>query len=85
MDRFGVDGYREQAEIGVTDAIVVPWLLDGHGFDADLATKQASIAKFAGPVIENICTANQFHERPHSTTAWITCVSRKCEAGDPAG
>lgn len=54
VDRFGVDGYREQAEIGVTDAIVVPWLLDGHGFDADLATKRASIEKFAGTVIENV-------------------------------
>ncbi|SDX79351.1 probable F420-dependent oxidoreductase, Rv2161c family [Saccharopolyspora shandongensis] len=54
VDRFGVDGYREQAEIGVTDAIVVPWLLDGHGFDADLSVKQASIAKFAGNVINNV-------------------------------
>ncbi|MFI0467045.1 TIGR03619 family F420-dependent LLM class oxidoreductase [Saccharopolyspora sp. 5N102] len=54
VDRFGVDGYREQAEIGVTDAIVVPWLFDGHGFDADLSTKQASIAEFAGKVISNV-------------------------------
>ncbi|MEV6232520.1 TIGR03619 family F420-dependent LLM class oxidoreductase [Saccharopolyspora shandongensis] len=54
VDRFGVDGYREQAEIGVTDAIVVPWLFDGHGFDADLSVKQASIAKFAGNVINNV-------------------------------
>ncbi|MEU5849888.1 TIGR03619 family F420-dependent LLM class oxidoreductase [Saccharopolyspora shandongensis] len=54
VDRFGVDGYREQAEIGVTDAIVVPWLFDGHGFDADLSVKQASIAKFAEEVIGNM-------------------------------
>ncbi|MEV5537823.1 TIGR03619 family F420-dependent LLM class oxidoreductase [Saccharopolyspora shandongensis] len=54
VDRFGVDGYREQAEIGVTDAIVVPWLFDGHGFDADLSVKQASIAKFADEVIGNM-------------------------------
>ncbi|TDD42683.1 TIGR03619 family F420-dependent LLM class oxidoreductase [Saccharopolyspora elongata] len=54
VDRFGVDGYREQAEIGVTDAIVVPWLFDGHGFDADLSTKQASIAEFASKVISNV-------------------------------
>ncbi|MEV0056324.1 TIGR03619 family F420-dependent LLM class oxidoreductase [Saccharopolyspora shandongensis] len=54
VDRFGVDGYREQAEIGVTDAIVVPWLFDGHGFDADLSVKQASIAKFADEVISNM-------------------------------
>ncbi|MEV0703160.1 TIGR03619 family F420-dependent LLM class oxidoreductase [Saccharopolyspora sp. NPDC050389] len=54
VDRFGADGYREQAEIGVTDAIVVPWLFDGHGFDADLSTKQASLAKFSGNVINNV-------------------------------
>ncbi|MER7012894.1 TIGR03619 family F420-dependent LLM class oxidoreductase [Saccharopolyspora sp. NPDC000359] len=51
VDRFGVSGYREQAEIGVTDAIVVPWLFDGHGFDADLRTKQDSIRRFADQVI----------------------------------
>ncbi|MEU6263390.1 TIGR03619 family F420-dependent LLM class oxidoreductase [Saccharopolyspora shandongensis] len=54
VDRFGADGYREQAEIGVTDAIVVPWMFDGHGFDADLSVKQASIAKFADEVIGNV-------------------------------
>jgi probable F420-dependent oxidoreductase len=26
IDRFGVDGYREQRDIGVTDAIVAPWV-----------------------------------------------------------
>ncbi|KAA5825909.1 TIGR03619 family F420-dependent LLM class oxidoreductase [Saccharopolyspora hirsuta] len=51
VDRFGVSGYREQAKVGVTDAIVVPWLFDGHGFDADLRTKQDSIRKFADEVI----------------------------------
>jgi probable F420-dependent oxidoreductase len=54
VDRFGASGYREQAEIGVTDAIVVPWLFDGHGFDADLRTKQDSIRKFADEVITNL-------------------------------
>ncbi|MER7079038.1 probable F420-dependent oxidoreductase, Rv2161c family [Saccharopolyspora kobensis] len=51
VDRFGASGYREQAEVGVTDAIVVPWLFDGHGFDADLRVKQDSIRKFADEVI----------------------------------
>ncbi|MDA3628403.1 TIGR03619 family F420-dependent LLM class oxidoreductase [Saccharopolyspora sp. WRP15-2] len=51
VDRFGASGYREQAEIGVTDAIVVPWLFDGHGFDADLSAKQDSIRKFADEVL----------------------------------
>lgn len=51
VDRFGLDGYREQAEIGVTDAITVPWLLDGHPFDADLQAKKDSIARFGEKII----------------------------------
>lgn len=54
IDRFGVDGYREQAEVGVTDAIVVPWIFDGHGFDAPLEAKLDSIRKFAADVIEKV-------------------------------
>ncbi|MEB3370599.1 TIGR03619 family F420-dependent LLM class oxidoreductase [Saccharopolyspora mangrovi] len=54
IDRFGVDGYREQAEVGVTDAIVVPWIFDGHGFDAPLQAKLDSIRKFAADVIEQV-------------------------------
>lgn len=54
IDRFGVDGYREQVEVGVTDAIVVPWIFDGHGFDAPLEAKKDSIRKFAAEVIENV-------------------------------
>lgn len=51
VDRFDLDGYREQAEIGVTDAIVVPWLLYGHGFDADIEAKKDSLARFSEDVI----------------------------------
>jgi probable F420-dependent oxidoreductase len=51
VDRFGLDGYRQQAEIGVTDAIVVPWLFYGAGFDADLAAKQDGLRRFADDVI----------------------------------
>jgi alkanesulfonate monooxygenase SsuD/methylene tetrahydromethanopterin reductase-like flavin-dependent oxidoreductase (luciferase family) len=51
IDRFGKDGYREMAEAGITDSIVVPWLFDGHGFDAPLEAKQDSLRKFA---VENI-------------------------------
>lgn len=54
VDRFGLDGYREQADIGVTDAIVVPWVLQGHGFDADLATKQDAVKRFADEVIAKL-------------------------------
>lgn len=51
VDRAGLSGYREQADIGVTDAITVPWLLDGHDFQTDLATKKDSIKRFADTVI----------------------------------
>jgi probable F420-dependent oxidoreductase len=51
VDRFGVDGYRAQAEIGVTDAIVVPWVLYGVGFDAELEAKQDCVRRFAEEVI----------------------------------
>ncbi|BBH67468.1 LLM class F420-dependent oxidoreductase [Actinoplanes sp. OR16] len=48
VDRFGLDGYREQAEIGVTDAIVVPW---APRFDAPLRAKQDALRRFADEVI----------------------------------
>ncbi len=54
IDRFGLDGYRQQADIGVTDAITVPWLFDGHGFDADLAVKKDSIRRFADEVVGKV-------------------------------
>ncbi|HEX4704770.1 MAG TPA: TIGR03619 family F420-dependent LLM class oxidoreductase [Pseudonocardiaceae bacterium] len=54
IDRFGVDGYRQQAEIGVTDAIVVPWLAYGVGFDAPVAVKQDCVRRFAEEIIERV-------------------------------
>ena len=51
IDRFGLDGYRQQAEIGVTDAIVVPWLFYGVGFDAPLADKKDAVRRFADEII----------------------------------
>ena len=51
VDRFGLDGYRQQAEAGVTDAIVVPWLLEGAGFDADVQTKKDALRRFADAVV----------------------------------
>ncbi|WP_028476253.1 TIGR03619 family F420-dependent LLM class oxidoreductase [Nocardia sp. CNY236] len=47
VDRSGRSGYQDLADVGVTDAIVVPWLADGIGFDGQLAAKQDSIRKFA--------------------------------------
>ncbi|KID30551.1 putative F dependent oxidoreductase [Prauserella sp. Am3] len=52
IDRFGLDGYREQAEVGVTDVITVPWAFDGLGFDAPIDRKKDSIKKFADEIIE---------------------------------
>jgi probable F420-dependent oxidoreductase len=54
IDRFGLDGYRQQAEAGVTDAIVVPWLSYGASFDADLATKRDALHRFADEVITQL-------------------------------
>src|SRR5581483_2565331 len=53
VDKFGVDGHRELAEIGVTDNIVIPWLFDGHGFDAPLKDKQDSMKRFADTYIHS--------------------------------
>jgi len=52
IDRFGLDGYRQLAEIGVTDVITVPWLFEGLGFDAGIEPKKDAIKKFADEVIE---------------------------------
>ncbi|GAB3457565.1 TIGR03619 family F420-dependent LLM class oxidoreductase [Actinophytocola sediminis] len=51
VNRFGVDGYRAQAEIGVTDAIVVPWMFYGVGFDGPLRDKQDGIKRFADEIM----------------------------------
>jgi hypothetical protein len=51
LDRFGPDGYRQQADIGVTDAIVMPWVNYGVGFDGPLAAKQDGLKRFADEVI----------------------------------
>jgi probable F420-dependent oxidoreductase len=51
LDRFGPDGYRAQAEIGVTDAIVVPWLFYGVPFDGELTAKRDAMKRFADEII----------------------------------
>jgi probable F420-dependent oxidoreductase len=51
IDRFGLDGYRQLAEIGVTDVISVPWLFDGVGFDGEAAAKKDSLQRFHDEVI----------------------------------
>jgi probable F420-dependent oxidoreductase len=53
IDRFGRSGYEQLAEAGVTDTIVVPWIFDGLGFDAELGAKQDSLRRFAEQYIES--------------------------------
>ncbi|HEV2784423.1 MAG TPA: TIGR03619 family F420-dependent LLM class oxidoreductase [Actinophytocola sp.] len=51
VDRFGLDGYRAQADIGVTDVIVVPWLFYGVGFDGPLTAKRDGMRRFADEIM----------------------------------
>ncbi|MFD5826443.1 TIGR03619 family F420-dependent LLM class oxidoreductase [Lentzea sp. NPDC060358] len=51
IDRYGVDGYRQLEEIGVTDVIVVPWLFHGVGFDGGLQAKKDGLRRFADEVL----------------------------------
>ncbi|MGH3966793.1 MAG: TIGR03619 family F420-dependent LLM class oxidoreductase, partial [Mycobacterium sp.] len=53
IDKFGVDGHRELADIGVTDNIVIPWVFDGLGFDAPLDKKKDSLKRFADTYIHS--------------------------------
>lgn len=51
VDRFGPDGFRELAQAGVTDAIVVPWVYYGAAIDADLESKKDGMRRFAEDVV----------------------------------
>ncbi|MFI9382687.1 TIGR03619 family F420-dependent LLM class oxidoreductase [Kutzneria sp. NPDC052558] len=54
IDKFGVDGYRDLFEAGVTDVIVMPWMNYGIGFDGELEAKQDAIRRFTHDVIERV-------------------------------
>jgi probable F420-dependent oxidoreductase len=54
IDKFGVDGYRDLFEAGVTDVIVMPWMNYGIGFDGELAAKQDAVRRFTHDVIEQV-------------------------------
>jgi probable F420-dependent oxidoreductase len=54
IDRFGLEGYREQGEIGVTDVITMPWVFEGIGFDAEIGPKLDSIRKFGDEIIAKL-------------------------------
>jgi hypothetical protein len=51
-DRFGLDGYRDLASIGVTDIVTIPWLFYGVPIDGPLDAKLDGIKRFAKDVIE---------------------------------
>ncbi|AGB25931.1 putative F420-dependent oxidoreductase, Rv2161c family [Mycobacterium sp. JS623] len=53
IDKFDVDGHRELAEAGVTDNIVIPWIFDGHDFDAPIDKKKDSLKRFADTYIHS--------------------------------
>src|SRR6476659_5145436 len=53
IDKFGVDGHRDLAKIGVTDNIVIPWIFDGLGFDAQIEKKKDSMKRFADIYIDS--------------------------------
>jgi hypothetical protein len=54
LDRFGLDGYRQQADLGVTDAIVMPWVFDGVPFDGPLQSKKDSLRRFADEIMARL-------------------------------
>lgn len=51
VDRHGLDGFRQLADIGVTDIPTIPWMLYGVPNDADLSAKQDCLKRFADEVI----------------------------------
>jgi probable F420-dependent oxidoreductase len=53
IDKFGLDGHRELAEVGVTDYIGMPWVFDGLGFDASVEKKKDSMKRFADTYIHS--------------------------------
>jgi probable F420-dependent oxidoreductase len=54
IDRFGVDGYLEQFEAGVTDIITIPWAFYGVPFDGELAAKQDGVRRFADEIMTKV-------------------------------
>ena len=56
IDRFGVDGYLEQFEAGVTDIITVPWAFYGVPFDGPLEAKLDGMRRFADEIMTKVLT-----------------------------
>jgi len=47
MDKYGSKGFAELGDAGVTDVIVMPWMMSGHGFDSPLEAKVEAMEKFS--------------------------------------
>ncbi len=73
IDKFGVDGHRELAEIGVTDYITIPWLLDGLGTDAPIR-QEARLLEALG---------RHLHSLRMAGLIWLT-LQHTWPASDPA-
>jgi probable F420-dependent oxidoreductase len=54
IDRFGLDGYRQQRDAGITDAIVAPWVFYGTGMDGSLKDKQDGMKRFAEDILRKM-------------------------------
>jgi probable F420-dependent oxidoreductase len=51
-DRFDLDGFRELDDIGVTDLVTIPWLLQGVPLDGPLEAKLDAVEQFGRDVID---------------------------------
>ncbi|MCA9644640.1 MAG: LLM class flavin-dependent oxidoreductase, partial [Myxococcales bacterium] len=51
MDAYNKDGFKRLEEVGVTDAIVQPWLFYGVAMNGSLQEKQDGMKRFAEQVI----------------------------------
>lgn len=51
LDKFGTAGHAELAAAGVTDLIVMPWMMSGLGFDCPVAEKIGAMETFADKYI----------------------------------
>jgi hypothetical protein len=67
IDKFGLDGYRAQGDIGVTDILTMPWVFEGIGFDAEIGPKKDAIKKFGDEIISKISGAGHWTSKSAGT------------------
>jgi len=54
IDTFDFDGHRRLAEMGVTEACVVPWFFYGGSFHSPLEFKKDAVKRFTDQVISKM-------------------------------